>query len=166
MQPRLVTGLLMVLIVAASAFLWAENRSAAEAGTTGGTATCTNEALKGGYGTIGTGAGVGMDVGAVTTMVFDGAGKMSGHGTAVFDRAALPFRFEIRNATYSLKNDCTGTMNWFAHFPDLEQADHAHTADIVVSDGGKQLMFIYTSTTFQAGPAGPYVGLTAWGRRM
>jgi hypothetical protein len=153
-------------MMAASAVLWAESRSPAAAGTTTETATCTNEALKGGYGTIGTGVGIGMDVGAVTTMVFDGAGKMSGHGTAVFDRPALPFRFEIQNASYSLDKDCTGTMNWFAHFPDIEQADHAHTADIVVSDGGKQLMFIYTSTTFRAGPTGPYVGLTAWGRRM
>jgi hypothetical protein len=106
-------------------FLWAENSAPAEAGTTGETGGCTNEFLKGGYGTIGTGALVGVDVGAITTMVFDGAGKMSGHGTAVFDRPALPFRFEIQNATYALKDDCTGTMSWYAHFPDLDQVDHS-----------------------------------------
>jgi hypothetical protein len=157
----------MLPVVTVSAFLWVGNSGRAVAGTTGDTTACTNETLKGGYGTIGTGAGVGMDVGAVTTMVFDGAGKMAGHGTAVFDRPAAGFRFEIRNATYSLNKDCTGTMSWYAHFPDIEQGDHSHTADIVVTDGGKQFMFIYTSTTFQAGgPTGPYVGLTAWGRRM
>jgi len=157
----------MLPIVTVSAFLWPENSAPAEAGITGDRVTCTNEVLKGGYGTIGTGAAAGMDVGAVTTMVFDGAGKMSGHGTAIFDRpAALPFRFEIRNATYTLRTDCTGTMSWYAHFPDIEQGDHSHTADIVVSDGGRQLMFIYTSTTFREGPTGPYVGITAWGRRM
>src|SRR5262245_10380177 len=117
MRTRLAIGLLMLPIVAASAFLWAETSAPAEAGPTGETTTCTNELLKGGYGTVGTGAGFGMDVGAVTTMVFDGAGKMSGHGTAAFDRPALAFRFEIQNATYSLNKDCTGTMHWYAHFP-------------------------------------------------
>jgi len=165
MRTRRVTGLLMLPVAAACVLGWVGHGARADAG--GEAITCTNEMLKGGYGTIGTGAGFGMDAGAVTTMVFDGAGKMSGHGTAVFDRPALPFRFEIQNATYSLKQDCTGTMTWYAHFPDIERADHSHTADIVVSDGGRQLMFIYTSTTLRTGGStGPYVGLTAWGRRM
>ena len=167
MRGRTVIGLALLFPVAAgSAVGWAAHSASADAGAAPEPPACANGLLKGGYGIVGTGSGAGLDVGVMETMRFDGAGRMSGHGTAVFHRPAQPFRFEIHNATYSLQADCTGTMQWFAHFPGLGAADHGHTADIVVSDGGNQLMFIYTSTTFPGAPTGPYVHITAWGRRM
>jgi hypothetical protein len=140
---------------------------AGHAGSTeAGTPACTNALLKGGFGMTGLGSLAGSDFGAIQTLVFDGAGKVTGHGTVSLIKPALAFPYDLQDGTYSVKQDCTGTMRWFGHHPTVGIADHSHTADIVVSDGGKQLSLLYTSTTFPNSPPGPFESLTMWGHHM
>lgn len=128
---------------------------------------CTERTLNGGYGITALGTGAGLSMGVAETMVFDGQGRFHGKGTATFSRPAHAIRFEIRDGTYELGPDCTGTMHWYGNLPGYEPINHFHTADLVVMDGGRQLTFVYTSTTFDKAPApGPFVQSTGWGHRM
>lgn len=119
------------------------------AGKDGGAGSdCSADLLRGGYGMTGTGSVAGVDLAAIQTLVFDGAGKVAGHGTAVFHNRSPSYveRFDDRDGTYSVRKDCTGTMRWFAKPHSLGPLlDYVHTADLVVSDGGKQISLIYTS---------------------
>lgn len=138
----------------------------AEAGTGSASPACSNGMLQGGYGITALGTGLGLDMGVAETMVFDGAGRFYGHGTAVFSKPASAIRFEVQDGTYTLGKDCTGTMQWYGNLPGLEPINHFHTADVVVMDAGRQLTFVYTSTTFRNAPPGPFIQSTAWGHRM
>lgn len=66
------------------------------AGADSGGPRCSTATLGGSYGGAGQGGFAGAAFGAVLRLVFDGAGKMSGHGTAAVE---LPAAVETVNFT-------------------------------------------------------------------
>ncbi|MDB5875626.1 MAG: hypothetical protein JWQ07_5068 [Ramlibacter sp.] len=155
---------LLIVPVAAALLLGIEH-----AGTRDGdpAPACTTATLRGGFGMTATGSFAGVDLGAIQAVVFDGAGKVTGHGTAVLLKPSVVIPFELQEGTYTVNADCTGTMHWFGHHPTIAPVDHLHNADLVVSDGGKQLSLIYTSTQFPGGtPPVPVESFTFWGHHM
>ena len=155
-----------LLVVAAVVFL--VTPGLARAGSDdGGAPVCTTGLLRGVYGGEGSGSFSGAALGLIATIVFDGAGKVTGRGTAVVDEPAAVERFELQEGTYSIKEDCTGTARFFTHHLTLTPIDHYHTADLVVSDGGKQVSLIYVMTEFPNGvPPTPVESVTYSGHRM
>lgn len=158
--PRL-AGLLAVPVAAGSLL----------AGHVGGTdsngAPCTTALLNGRYALVGPGSFGGLDLTAVETLLFDGAGHVSGRGTAVIDEPFQVIPFEAQQGTYVVRPDCTATMRWFGHHPTLASLDHFHNADVVIGDGGRQMSLVYTTTEFPGGgPPVPIESFTFTGRRL
>jgi hypothetical protein len=129
-------------------------------------AACSTGSLRGTYGGSGTGSFAGAALGLIATVVFDGAGKVAGHGTAVLDQPAAVERFDLQQGTYTIGEDCTGTARFFVHHRTVSPIDHYHTADLVVSDGGKQVSLIYVTTEFPNAPPAPAESVTYSGHRM
>jgi hypothetical protein len=133
------------------------------AGANSGEPRCSTATLVGAYGMTAQGAFAGAGFTTVARLVFDGVGKMSGQGTAVVDSPSAVETFKFTQGTYTMREDCTGTMRFFStEHKNLKMPDHWHATDFVVADGGKQLSMIFVTMEMHEGTQSLPVEALIW----
>lgn len=130
--------------------------SAPTAGAAGdavaGSGTCSTEMLKGRYVLAGGGT-LGGDFDVILNLVLDGKGAITeGVGTAVVHRLAAVENVTAKDGTYSVDESCSGKLRFFALHKTVGPYDHAHEADIMVFDGGRQFALINLTTELPGAP--------------
>jgi hypothetical protein len=133
------------------------------AGANSGEPRCSPATLVGAYGMTGQGAFAGAGFTTVARLVFDGVGKMSGHGTAVVDIPTAVETFKFTQGTYTMREDCTGTIHFFSsEHKTTKMPDHWHDAKFVVADGGKELSMIFVTMEVHEGMQSVPVEALLW----
>lgn len=129
-------------------------------------ARCTTATLAGGYQMTGEGAFAGAALATVGRFVFDGAGKMSGHGIAILDMPSAVETYTLRDGTYNVREDCTGSLRFFVLHKTVPPFDHWHDADFVIAAGGKQFSMLYLTLELSEGKSLPIESILWSGHRQ
>lgn len=111
--------------------------------------TCSTDVLKGRYILSGGGTIAGDEFDAIVSFVLDGKGTITeGFGTVGLHRVAVAQDLTFKEGTYSVGENCTGTLRFFAAHDNklLEPVDHVHKTKIMVFDGGRQFAMLNLST--------------------
>lgn len=125
--------------------------SATDAKRTG----CSTDMLKGRYILSGGGTIAGDEFDTIINIVMDGKGTITeGLATVVLQRVAVAEHITIKNASYSVDENCAGKLKFFAvHNTEiLAPYDHVHETEILVFDGGRQFSLINLTTEVPGAP--------------
>ena len=99
---------------------------------------CSNQTLRGRYGSTLTGTVNNLPFAAVNLVTADGDGNISGSGTIVYDGTVIPSSF---TATYTVSADCSGSF----------VSSSGTSENIVISRDGRLVQIIVTALAL--GPA-------------
>lgn len=119
------------------------------------TTSCSNDMLKGRYVFSGGGTIAGDEFDTVGNFLMDGKGTIAeGFATVALQRVAHPEDLTLTNGTYSVDENCTGTLKFFAVHNNklLGPIDHSHETKMMVFDGGRQFGLINLSTNTPGAP--------------